>query len=170
MSANAVWCMDVTCGELCFLYLTPGYNLRVRCCDLTGKLQLSQNYLGWEAWRFTPTPDGCIRISLPGLTQGYSCPPRMRVSSAPRIDGESPKSGVSKKVPPPGLYHSFGAKWSDFVPSKQPPTKQRCRKSIAIMYNGRVYNGRQSLCLGFGTGASAHLLFGEPAAIGTDGR
>ena len=40
-------------GELCFLSL-PQANLRVRC-DLTGKLQLSQNYLGWEAWRFTPT-------------------------------------------------------------------------------------------------------------------
>lgn len=60
-SANHIWSVDVTSGELCFFSL-PKLNMRLRC-DLAGKLSLSKNCLGWEAFRLSEAGDGYIRIS-----------------------------------------------------------------------------------------------------------
>ena len=58
---NTVWKIHFISGELGFLSM-PLLNRRVRC-NLVGGLSLSDNYQGWEAWRFTEVGDGHVRIS-----------------------------------------------------------------------------------------------------------
>jgi hypothetical protein len=60
-SRNHIWSVNLTSGELCLLSL-PKLDMRLRC-DLAGNLSLSNNCLGWEAWRLSEVGDGYIRIS-----------------------------------------------------------------------------------------------------------
>eukprot|EP00547_Thalassionema_nitzschioides_P001877 CAMPEP_0194200316 /NCGR_PEP_ID=MMETSP0156-20130528/972_1 /TAXON_ID=33649 /ORGANISM="Thalassionema nitzschioides, Strain L26-B" /LENGTH=572 /DNA_ID=CAMNT_0038925293 /DNA_START=61 /DNA_END=1779 /DNA_ORIENTATION=- len=62
-AATTTWSLNLISGELGFLSFSK-QQMRVRC-DLTGKLSLSQNWKGWEAWRFCEvgTNNNNIRIS-----------------------------------------------------------------------------------------------------------
>jgi hypothetical protein len=55
------WKMHILSGELCFLSLST-LNVRIRC-DMVGKLSISENFGGWEVWRFSEVGDGNIRLS-----------------------------------------------------------------------------------------------------------
>uniref|UniRef100_A0A7S4HMR6 Fascin domain-containing protein n=1 Tax=Odontella aurita TaxID=265563 RepID=A0A7S4HMR6_9STRA len=60
---STLWSMEFRTGELFFLS-SPTVDSRVRC-NISGELSLSENWKGWEIWRFTEIGDGtgAVRIS-----------------------------------------------------------------------------------------------------------
>jgi hypothetical protein len=56
---SCLWHADIVTGELCFISNTSG---RLRC-DLLGLLTLTDNWKGWEVWRFMEAGHGHIKIS-----------------------------------------------------------------------------------------------------------
>lgn len=55
-SLDASWNIDFQSGELCFIH-SPEYHKRLRC-NLTGNVSITDNYEGWEIWRFIEA-SGC---------------------------------------------------------------------------------------------------------------
>lgn len=69
---QTTWSVEFQTGELCFLS-SPAMDRRVRC-DLIGSLALSENWRGWEVWRFIEADgDGYVRISAWMHHNHYLC-------------------------------------------------------------------------------------------------
>ena len=66
------WTVEFQTGELCFVS-SPGMDKRVRC-NLAGSLSLSENWKGWEVWRFIEADgDGYVRLSAWMHHNHYLC-------------------------------------------------------------------------------------------------
>lgn len=77
----AVWELEFTSGELCFIR-NPAFNGQIRC-DMFGKLTISAVFQGWEVFRFIEVGHGQVAISSWTHTQKYlSCDPDGRVSTS----------------------------------------------------------------------------------------
>jgi hypothetical protein len=66
------WNVEFQTGELCFVS-SPAMDRRVRC-DLMGSLTLSENWKGWEVWRFIEADgEGHVRLNAWMHPNHYLC-------------------------------------------------------------------------------------------------
>ena len=66
------WNVEFQTGELCFVS-SPAMDRRVRC-DLMGSLSLSENWKGWEVWRFIEADgEGHVRLNAWMHQNHYLC-------------------------------------------------------------------------------------------------
>lgn len=61
VGAISMWKIEPVTGELCYLS-NNCFDRRIRC-DMTGRLSLSENWKGWEVFRFLEAGDGFVKIS-----------------------------------------------------------------------------------------------------------
>mmetsp|Transcript_24802 Transcript_24802/g.30488 ORF Transcript_24802/g.30488 Transcript_24802/m.30488 type:complete len:202 (+) Transcript_24802:235-840(+) len=69
---HQVWNIELLSGELCFLS-SPDLDRRLSCHPWGGKLSMSQNWDGWEVWRFIEAGNSHVRVSNWTHTNKYLC-------------------------------------------------------------------------------------------------